>query len=133
MITSIFGSIIDKSMKQLTAACASRQTIQVLRSIATHIDSKSERATITVAIQEIPAGYVIVVSPDTSVYPNVHRRRSADLQRVQDHVLIYHFPEIVSILNDDGHVIMKLGSVVPGLYQYVFSSTYRQRRWIKLV
>jgi len=107
-------------------------TADVLRSIAYHIDSKRNRVAIVVSIAEYEDRCLISVLPDTNVYPNVHRRKSADLQRVQDHVIIEHFPNLIQSILLSGQVILKPHILIPGMYAYEFSFMQKQRRWRRI-
>lgn len=106
-------------------------TEEVLRCIASHVDSKMSRIKITVGIADFDDSWSIAVYPSTQVYPDTHRRKAVDLQDVENHVLRNHFPDLIQSIDENGCVGVKPDRLIPGIYHYVFSSTGKQRRWIR--
>lgn len=108
-----------------------RRTSAVLRCIASHAYSRRSRDTLSVGIMEFDDICTITVIPDTVVYPDIHRRKRVDLQRIQDHVILDHFADLIHSVNELGQVTIKAGTLLPGIYHYEFSTTLRKRRWTR--
>lgn len=109
----------------------SRNTYLVLRSIADHIYSKCGHSSFTVAIVRCCDVIRIEVVPDVSVYPNKYHRTAGHLQRVQDHVVLNHFPDLISSIDALGHVTL-LPQLVPGVYTYTESISKKHRKWTRI-
>lgn len=131
MITGQYGSIIDMKVNDKLDSQKMKLTEEVLRCIASHVDSKMSRVVITVGIAEFEDSFSIAVYPYTQVYPDIHRRKAVDLQDVEDHVVMKHFPELIQSVDEAGRVSIKSDQLIPGIYHYVFSSTGKQRHWIR--
>lgn len=131
MTVGQYGSIIDMKVNNELDSQKMKLTEEVLRCIATHVDSKMSRVLITVGIAEFDDSFSIAVYPYTQVYPDTHRRKAVDLQDVEDHVILKHFPELVQSVDNAGRVSVKPGYLIPGIYHYEFSATGKQRRWFR--
>ncbi len=112
----------------------SKTTEMFLRLIAQHLSSRQDCRGIeyTVTIGNEYWDDIVLMDPPKHVYPDKHRRSSADLRPVTEHVLKYHMPELYLPTEDSCNLFIDKDKIVPGVYMYQLSVDKKKRRWIKV-
>ena len=76
---------------------------------------------------------IIMFYPEREVFPDTHHRRSTDLIDVVSCIIMTKFKDTVfSYVDNLGKIHFHQGSVVPGVYKYVLSTTKKRRKWFKV-
>lgn len=125
-------------------------TEQFLRTLSNHLSSRPEcrhisyRCVIGVedtnpkqldildALGKDPSRYISFY-PNIEVYPNIHLKQEANKSTVLNHVLTYHFPEIVDTPDILGNLTVYPGFLVNGIYEYQLSVTGKRRKWTRIL
>ena len=117
------------------SSTASKNTIEFLSEIAKHASNRSEMKNVEYKVLIMPAPpeeifYVAVVDPLVKCFRDVHSRKPADQNIIEDHVVKYHLSYLIHHIDDNGNIFMK--DVVPGMYQYQRSISGKRRRWARV-
>ena len=76
---------------------------------------------------------VILFFPEREVFPDKHHRRSTDLIDIVSCVITTKFKDtIFAYVDNIGQIHFQKGSVVPGVYKYILSSTKKRRKWVRI-
>lgn len=111
---------------------SSKNTRDFLSEIAKHASNRSEMKDVEYKVLIMPAPpeeifYVAVVDPEVKCFRDIHSRKPADQNMIEDHVVKYHLPHLIHHIDNYGNIFME--NVVPGMYQYQRSITGKRRRW----
>jgi hypothetical protein len=127
-----------------------KQTVELLRAIAKRLSSRKscKRIEYIVCIGMIDdsiehqksiaeysggIGDVILFFPEREVFPDTHHRRSTDLIDIVSCVIMTKFKNTVfSYVDNIGQIHYQEGSVVPGIYKYILSTTKKRRKWVRV-
>ena len=124
-------------------------TEQFLRALSSHLSSRADCRKVTyrciigvddgrsrqLDILDIAGkdfNKYIMFDPSIYVYPNVHLKHDVNKTSVLEHVLKYHFPEILDSYDILGNVTIHSGLLVPGIYEYQLSVSEKRRRWTRV-
>lgn len=76
---------------------------------------------------------IILFFPEREVFPDKHHRRSTDLIDIVSCVIMTKFKDtIFSYVDNIGQIHFNKGSVVPGVYKYILSTTKKRRKWVRV-
>lgn len=76
---------------------------------------------------------VILFYPEREVFPDTHHRRSTDLIDIVSCVIMTKFKDTVfSYVDNLGKIHFIEGSLVPGIYKYILSTTKKRRKWVRI-
>lgn len=79
------------------------------------------------------SNYVFFI-PGKYVYPNLHRKTSADRLPIIDYVVLHHFKdELFNGYDEYGKLRIYTNNLVNGIYEYQLSVNGKYRRWTKLI
>ena len=126
-----------------------RRTEKFLRTLSSHLSGRSEckhlpyRCVIGVEDPERKQIDILDILgrdinsyisfyPIVYVYKDRHARKSAQKSSVLDHVLKYHFADVINNKDIMGNTTIHSGLLVPGIYEYQLSITGKRRKWIRV-
>lgn len=112
----------------MTAAV--KQTEQLLLTMSKHLSSR-ECCRGKVYKMVIGHDYSLLFEPNIYVFPDRYHRREEDKQRILEHLVMLHFPDLVDECRN-GSVRLKQGSVVPGHYEYQPDLRRGNRYWRRI-
>ena len=76
---------------------------------------------------------IIMFYPEREVFPDTHHRRSTDLIDVVSCIIMTKFKDTVfSYVDNLGKIHFNEGSVIPGVYKYILSTTKKRRKWVRV-
>ena len=122
-----------------------KQTNEVLKSIAWHLSGKKRCSgriyRVAIGCKDMKQQACISILPEDADYSNIvmfdidvslksHVGSRTHMMSVIQHVLIQHFPDIVSDTYIIGNVCsIKSNTLVPGIYEYKPFASGKYRRW----
>lgn len=76
---------------------------------------------------------IIMFYPEREVFPDTHHRRSTDLIDIVSCIIMTKFKNnIFSYVDNLGKIHFIDGSLVPGVYKYILSTTKKRRKWTRV-
>lgn len=116
-------------------------TERLLKCIAKRLAPREELSGVEYVV-EIVDGHTdctqrIVMTPNTSVFPDTHTRKPTDMRPVVQHVLMTEFEdcyitkELIADGSDSTVYFVVTSQFVPGRYKYVQSFLSKRRSWYR--
>ncbi len=112
---------------------SAKNTEKLLKNIAKRLSSRLDCKNVEYRVTIRTEGELtrIIFEPPRSVYPNVHDKKQSDLRKIETHVIVKYFEDIVCKDGFYSGVFVERGLFVDGEYIYKSSVDGRRRKWVR--
>lgn len=109
-------------------------TEKFLKCISNHLYSRNDLKDVEyiVEISNQDNYDLVSVTPRIEVFPNTHQRKQSDKRTVAQHVVFYHFKDIIAGIDNDGEAKVSKGNLTSGTYVFMKFPFTKRRKWKRI-